>query len=80
MGLDKMGLDNFRYSNSTYTNGRFFGHAGWGGQYLYIDPKHELVVAFQSTLENDSGIVGAYALRLMKMPLAVSDYFDKEKD
>lgn len=80
MGLDKMGLDNFRYSNSTYTNGRFFGHAGWGGQYLYIDPKHELVVAFQSTLENDSGIVGDYALRLMKMPLAVSDYFDKEKD
>ena len=75
-----MGLDNFRYSNSTYTNGRFFGHAGWGGQYLYIDPKHELVVAFQSTLENDSGIVGDYALRLMKMPLTVSDYFDKEKD
>ena len=75
-----MGLDNFRYSNSTYTNGRFFGHAGWGGQYLYVDPKHELVVAFHSTLENDSGIVGDYALRLAKMPLAVSDYFDKKKD
>lgn len=75
-----MGLDNFRYSNSTYTNGRFFGHAGWGGQYLYVDPKHQLVVAFHSTLENDSGIVGDYALRLAKMPLAVSDYFDKKKD
>jgi len=75
-----MGLDNFRYSNSTYTNGRFFGHAGWGGQYLYVDPKHELVVAFHSTLENDSGIVGDYALRLAKMPLAVSNYFDRKKD
>lgn len=75
-----MGLDNFRYSNSTYTNGRFFSHAGWGGQYLYVDPKHELVVAFHSTLENDSGIVGDYALRLAKMPLAVSNYFDRKKD
>jgi CubicO group peptidase (beta-lactamase class C family) len=75
-----MGLDNFRYSNSTYTNGRFFGHAGWGGQYLYVDPKHELVVAFHSTLENDSGIVGDYALRLAKMPLAISNYFDRKKD
>ncbi len=80
MGLDKMGLKNFRYSNSTYSNGRFFGHAGWGGQYLYVDPKHNLVVAFHSTLENDSGIVGDYALRIMKMPLAVSGYFDKKKD
>ncbi len=80
MGLDKMGLGNFRYSNSAYTNGRFFGHAGWGGQYLYVDPKHELVVAFHSTLENDSGIVGEYALRLMKMPLAVSGYFDGKKE
>jgi CubicO group peptidase (beta-lactamase class C family) len=75
-----MGLDNFRYSNSTYTNGRFFSHVGWGGQYLYVDPKHELVVAFHSTLENDSGIVGDYALRLAKMPLAVSNYFDRKKD
>jgi CubicO group peptidase (beta-lactamase class C family) len=75
-----MGLDNFRYSNSTYTNGRFFSHAGWGGQYLYVDPKHELVVAFHSTLENDSGIVGDYALHLAKMPLAVSNYFDRKKD
>ena len=80
MGLDKMGLDNFRYSNSTYTNGKFFGHAGWGGQYLYVDPTHDLVLAFHSTLENDSGIEGDYALRLMKMPLAVSNYFDEKKD
>ena len=80
LGLDKYGLGDFRYSNSTYSNGRFIAHAGWGGQYLYIDPKHELVIAFHSTLENDSGIVGDYALRLMKMPLAVSGYFDGKKD
>jgi CubicO group peptidase (beta-lactamase class C family) len=80
MGLDKMGLKGFRYSNSVYTNGRFFGHAGWGGQYLYVDPKHDLIIAFHSTLENDSGLVGEYALRLMKMPLAVSDHFDKNEN
>jgi CubicO group peptidase (beta-lactamase class C family) len=80
LGLDEYGLGDFRYSNSTYSNGRFFGHAGWGGQYLYVDPEHELVIAFHSTLENDSGIEGEYALRLMKMPLAVSKYLDEKKD
>jgi CubicO group peptidase (beta-lactamase class C family) len=80
LGLDEYGLGDFRYSNSTYSNGRFFGHAGWGGQYLYVAPEHELVIAFHSTLENDSGIEGEYALRLMKMPLAVSKYLDEKKD
>ena len=75
-----MGLENFRYSNSTYTNGRFIAHAGWGGQYLYVDPKQDLVIAFHSTLENDSGITGDYASLLGMMPLAVSDYFDQKKD
>jgi CubicO group peptidase (beta-lactamase class C family) len=71
-----MGYENFRYSNSTYTNGRFIAHAGWGGQYLYTDPKQDLVVAFHSALENDSGLVVDYAKRLLTMPLAVSLYFD----
>ena len=71
-----MGFEDFRYSNSTYTNGRFIAHAGWGGQYLYTDPDQDLVVAFHSTLENDSGLVAEYAKRLFEMPLAVSLYFD----
>lgn len=75
-----MGFEDFRYSNSTYTNGRFIAHAGWGGQYLYTDPKQDLVVAFHSTLENDSGLVVDYAKWLFTMPLAVSDYFDNKKD
>jgi CubicO group peptidase (beta-lactamase class C family) len=73
-----MGYENFRYSNSTYTNGRFIAHAGWGGQYLYTDPKQDLVVAFHSTLENDSGLVVDYAKRLFEMPIAVSLYFDNQ--
>jgi len=73
-----MGLENFRYSNSTYTDGRFIAHAGWGGQYLYVDTELDLVIAFHSTLENDSGIVADYAVRVIKMPLAVSAYFDQK--
>ena len=73
-----MGLENFRYSNSTYTDGRFIAHAGWGGQYLYVDTKLDLVIAFHSTLENDSGIVADYAVRIIKMPSAVSAYFDQK--
>lgn len=73
-----MGLENFRYSNSTYTDGRFIAHAGWGGQYLYVDTELDLVAAFHSTLENDSGIVADYAVRVIKMPLAVSAYFDQK--
>jgi CubicO group peptidase (beta-lactamase class C family) len=75
-----MGFENFRYSNSTYTNGRFIAHAGWGGQYLYTDPEQDLVVAFQSTLENDSGLVVDYAKRLLTMPMAITDYFDNKTD
>lgn len=75
-----MGFENFRYSNSTYTNGRFIAHAGWGGQYLYTDPEQDIVVAFQSTLENDSGLVVDYAIRLLTMPIAVSSYFDNKND
>jgi len=71
-----MGINNIRYSNSTYTDGRFIAHAGWGGQYLYTDPKQGLVVAFHSTLENDSGLVVDYAMKLLEMPSAVSLYFD----
>lgn len=74
-----MGFEKFRYSNSTYTDGRFIAHAGWGGQYLYTDPEQDLVVAFHSALENDSGLVAEYAQRLFEMPLAVSHYFDNNE-
>ena len=44
-----------RYSNHLMTNGRWIGHAGYGGQFLMIDIPSGRVAAFLSVLENDSG-------------------------
>ena len=44
-----------RYSNHLMTNGRWIGHAGYGGQFVMIDTQSGRVAAFLSVLENDSG-------------------------
>jgi CubicO group peptidase (beta-lactamase class C family) len=44
-----------RYSNHVMTNGTLIGHAGYGGQYLFVDMETGAVVAFMSVLENDAG-------------------------
>ena len=37
------------------TNGRWIGHAGYGGQFLMVDLQSGRVAAFLSVLENDAG-------------------------
>jgi len=37
------------------TNGRWVGHAGYGGQFLMVDPRKGRVAAFLSVIENRSG-------------------------
>ena len=49
-----------RYSNQLMTNGRWVGHAGYGGQFLMVDMKTGRVAAFLSVLENDSGYDDGY--------------------
>ena len=66
----------YTYSNSVYTDGRTLAHAGWGGQYLYVDPKQNLVVAYFSTLQNASGLDVDYAPMMVEMVEAISAYFD----
>lgn len=44
-----------RYSNHLMTNGRWIGHAGYGGQFVMIDTRSGRVAAFLSVLENASG-------------------------
>lgn len=44
-----------RYSNQLMTNGRWIGHAGYGGQFLMVDLQSGRVAAFLSVLENDAG-------------------------
>ncbi|MGB3316035.1 MAG: serine hydrolase domain-containing protein [Albidovulum sp.] len=49
-----------RYSNQLMTNGRWIGHAGYGGQFLMVDMVTGRVAAFLSVLENESGYDEAY--------------------
>ncbi len=47
--------DYIRYSNHLMTNGHWLGHAGYGGQFLMVDPEAETACVFLSVLENDAG-------------------------
>ena len=47
--------DWLRYSNHLMTDGRFLGHAGYGGQFLMVDTVARTACAFLSVLENDAG-------------------------
>lgn len=55
-----------RYSGQLMTNGRWIGHAGYGGQFLMIDMTSGAVAAFLSVLENDSGYDEAYMTGLIQ--------------
>lgn len=49
-----------RYSNHLMTDGRFVGHAGYGGQFLLVDTETNTSCAFLSVLLNDSGYDDEY--------------------
>jgi len=44
-----------RYSNHLMTDGRFVGHAGYGGQFLLVDTITNTSCSFLSVLENKDG-------------------------
>ena len=52
--------DWLRYSNHLMTDGRFVGHAGYGGQFLMVDTLSGTSCAFLSVLENDAGYDDTY--------------------
>ncbi|MFT4782721.1 MAG: CubicO group peptidase (beta-lactamase class C family) [Paracoccaceae bacterium] len=52
--------DWLRYSNHLMTDGRFVGHAGYGGQFLMVDTRSGTSCAFLSVLENDAGYDDRY--------------------
>jgi CubicO group peptidase (beta-lactamase class C family) len=49
-----------RYSNQTNTNGVWFGHGGYGGQYLVANPETGRVAAFLSVLDDENGYESGY--------------------
>lgn len=57
--------DWMKYSNHLFTNGRWIGHGGYGGQFLLVDMETATSCAFLSVLENDSGYDQTYASRVI---------------
>ena len=49
-----------RYSNHLMTDGRFVGHAGYGGQFLLVDTLTKTSCSFLSVLENEDGFDETY--------------------
>lgn len=54
------------YLNHVFTDGRWIGHGGYGGQFLLADMNSGTVDAFPSVLENDSGYDQSYMLDVIK--------------
>ncbi len=48
--------DGTSYRNFFETDGRFVGHLGYGGQYLYVAPEQGLVVAAFNAIEDEVGL------------------------
>lgn len=56
--------DGTRYRNFLETDGRFVGHLGYGGQYLYVEPALNVVVGAFNATEDDDGLDYAFIVRL----------------
>ncbi|MQW56147.1 serine hydrolase domain-containing protein [Sinorhizobium meliloti] len=59
--------DWLRYSNQTYTDGRWLGHGGYGGQYMIADLTSGVVGVFLSVLEDKNAYDVDYYIPIIKM-------------
>ena len=64
--------DWIRYSNQCFTNGRWIGHGGYGGQFLLVDLETGVTGAFFSVLENRSAYDEEYMSDVIRMLEAVA--------
>ena len=55
--------DGTGYRNFLETDGRFVGHLGYGGQYLYVEPANSIVVAAYNATEGDDGLDYEFIVR-----------------
>lgn len=69
--------DNVRYANQMMTNGRWIGHAGYGGQFLMVDTRTGLACAYLSVLENESGYCEDYMSETIGALQAVTEAYER---
>nr|WP_309504585.1 serine hydrolase domain-containing protein [uncultured Roseovarius sp.] len=65
-------LQDVYYSNQTFTNGEWIGHAGYGGQFLLANMKTGVSVSFFSVLETEHATCPQYQAELIRMMEQVS--------
>lgn len=63
------------YSNQLFTNKRWIGHAGWGGQFMLVNLETGIVCTFFSVLENSAAHDVDYSTAMIRMLDKVSEAF-----
>ena len=63
------------YSNQFYTNKRWIGHCGWGGQFMLVNLETGVVCSFFSVLENAGAHDVEYSVALVNMLENISERF-----
>jgi CubicO group peptidase (beta-lactamase class C family) len=59
--------ERLRYSNMTFTNGRWIGHGGFGGQFMLVDLATGTIGAFLSVIEDAGGYDPDYYVPIIDM-------------
>jgi CubicO group peptidase (beta-lactamase class C family) len=67
-------VEGYRYINSAYASPAGFGHAGWGGQWVWADPESDTVIASFGGMMGANPAEGAYAALLVEMTEEVVQY------
>lgn len=78
-GKVSMGVKGWYYVNGIYSNQWGIGHAGWGGQWMWADPKSETVIAIFSGLMGANPAEPEYLMRLLNLTQEVVEY-QRKKD
>ena len=70
--------DGYGYSNQAFTNGRWLGHSGYGGQFLMVDMASEVVCVLFSVLENDSAYDPQYSADIVRCLESICQQFGRQ--
>lgn len=73
-GKVSMGVKDWYYINSAYASPYGFGHAGWGGQWLWVDPKSKTVIVIFSGLMGSNPADANYAELMINLTKEVVGY------
>ena len=64
--------DGIFYRNFLETDGRFIGHLGYGGQYLYVEPAQAITIAAYNAIEDEDGIDYEFIIRFRAVCRAIA--------